>query len=152
MKKVTILAGLPGSGKSTWCTEHPEYIKVSKDDIREQFGLVEPGKKGIGSPEQEAVVRNTQLQAVLSLIGEGKSVVIDDTNILSGTRKFWINKIRQTDPEYRVNLVVVYTPPEICIGRRDGQIPSEIIWKFWNNGDWGFTQEELNSYDEFILL
>ena len=34
MRKLVVLVGPPGSGKTTFCSRHPEWAVISKDDIR----------------------------------------------------------------------------------------------------------------------
>lgn len=41
--EVTLLSGLPASGKSTWAARHAHLPSVSYDDLREEFGL-KPGE------------------------------------------------------------------------------------------------------------
>src|SRR4030042_4130896 len=82
MSKVIILKGLPASGKTTYANEvldknFGSYKRVSKDFLR---GMLDNGQF---SKEAELFIqraRNLLILAALSS-GEGKNVIIDDTNL-----------------------------------------------------------------------
>lgn len=80
MKTVTILKGLPASGKSTWAKQQiddkPHTIKrVNKDELR---AMLDNSHWSKGSEELVLQVRNS---IILSALEAGKHVVVDDTNL-----------------------------------------------------------------------
>lgn len=81
-KKVIILKGLPGSGKSTWAKEQLEkypgrYKRICKDDLR---AMLDAGKWSKGNEKFVLKVRDT---LILSALTEGYHPIIDDTNLHS---------------------------------------------------------------------
>lgn len=80
MKKVIILKGLPGSGKSTWAREMVhvfpgEYKRVNKDDLRD---MLDDSKTGKGT---ERFVLHIRDFIILAALKDGKNVIVDDTNL-----------------------------------------------------------------------
>lgn len=71
--------GLPGSGKSTWAKEYishfPETKRVNKDDLR---AMLDNGK---WSKDNEKFVLQIRDMLITVALGEGKDVIIDDTNL-----------------------------------------------------------------------
>ncbi len=75
-----ILKGLPASGKSTWCAEqvqkhNGQYKTVSKDKLRDMLDL------GKHSNHREEFIREARNALILAAIGQGYSVLVDDTNL-----------------------------------------------------------------------
>lgn len=83
MSKLIITRGLSGSGKTTWakdyCRQYPlERFRVNRDDLRAMLY----GGYGVASGyELEQIVTRTQQDTVRQLLGRGKTVVVDDTNL-----------------------------------------------------------------------
>jgi predicted kinase len=80
-KTVTLLKGLPGSGKSTWAKEqlekHPgRYKRICKDDLRAMLD------NGHWSKANEKYVLQVRDSLILSALNAGYHVLIDDTNLL----------------------------------------------------------------------
>lgn len=140
------LIGLPGSGKSTLVKEllsqNKDYKVVSMDLIRERLGICSEGKKGIGSKEQELTVRQTEADEITSLVGDGYSIIVDDTNLKSEKRLSQVRIIKEINQNYNIKYVLVKTPVEICISRRP-EIPQDIMHAFNAASNWGIYKEEL---------
>lgn len=81
MTELVIMRGLPGSGKTVWATHWtkaaPQRIRLSRDDMREQFYNTE----GVGTPEQEQAITAMLHAQCRSYLANGISVVIDATNL-----------------------------------------------------------------------
>lgn len=80
MKQVIILQGLPASGKSTWAKEqvekHPNrYKRINKDELRT---MLDAGKYSTGNEDFVLAARDVLITLAL---GEGKHVIVDDTNL-----------------------------------------------------------------------
>lgn len=80
MKKVIILVGLPGSGKSTWAkkliSQNPnQYKRVNKDELRL---MLDNGKWSRDSEKLVLALRDT---IILQALENGKHVIVDDTNL-----------------------------------------------------------------------
>lgn len=114
-QEVIILRGLPASGKTTWarqhCADHTWFRRVSKDDIRAMLGA------GYSKPNEETV-RSIRDVVIRSLVDDGYSVIVDDTN----TNVLHIRKIEGLCVKLRVSCRVMNfdTSVETCI-ERDAQ-------------------------------
>jgi predicted kinase len=80
MLTVTILKGLPASGKSTWAKkmvdEHPGmYKRINKDDLR---AMLDNSHHSKGN---EVFVLKTRDWLIIEALKEGKHVIVDDTNM-----------------------------------------------------------------------
>ncbi|WP_420147622.1 AAA family ATPase [Spirosoma sp.] len=126
MRKVLILSGISGSGKSTFarqfCTEHPNWLRVNRDDLRRSLLSVSLSDYYTW-PERdrnrvETVVNELQETAILESLSRGWHVVIDNTNL----KLSYINQFRRllTGHFDRVEIqyVLIDTPIDECI-RRD---------------------------------
>ena len=80
MKTITVLKGLPASGKSTWAKsqldEHPGLFKrVNKDDLR---AMLDNSKWSKDNEKFVVMVRDAIIRLALQ---EGYHVILDDTNL-----------------------------------------------------------------------
>jgi predicted kinase len=78
--KVTVLKGLPGSGKSTWAREQVlksrgEIKRINKDDLRE---MLDAGEWSRGNERFILAARDA---LILAAVDRGKNVLVDDTNL-----------------------------------------------------------------------
>ena len=114
-KALIILVGPPASGKSTWGKKfakenNVEYI--STDAIRAQIGSGE-GDQSV-SREAFGIARNK----VSTALGEGKSAMIDATNVNHKSRRDWIN-LGKGHGAYII--AVTFEVPKEELLRRDAQ-------------------------------
>lgn len=125
---VWIMVGLPGAGKSTYIKEKlPKLISiVSQDYIRQELGIMKDDiHKAIGTTEQEKEVTKINDERVEKLIKDRKDFVIDNTNIKVGRVENYYNRLKKLGAN--VKIVIVDTPVEICIKRRNDCIPENVI-------------------------
>lgn len=93
---VNILVGLPGAGKSTLCTSlYPSYVRINQDLLGN---------------------RNDCINVMRMNLKEGKSVIIDRTNISKVQRKYFIDVAKELGIS---NIYALYLniPKEDCIAR-----------------------------------
>jgi predicted kinase len=120
MKKIIMMRGLPGSGKSTYAkklvADAPNtYKRINRDDLRAMFD------NGHWSKGNEKFVKQVRDILIVKALEEGKHVIVDDTN-LSATNE---TRIRQIAQEFnkahhdtvKVEIVEMNVPLEECIAR-----------------------------------
>ncbi|MBL7816864.1 MAG: AAA family ATPase [Saprospiraceae bacterium] len=128
MKKVIMMRGLPGSGKSTYAkqlvAEAPNtYKRINRDDLRAMFDNSHYSKGN------EKFVKQVRDVLIIKALEEGKHVIVDDTN-LSGTNE---TRIRQLVQEFnkmhndtvQVEIVEMNVSLEECIAR-DAKRPKPV--------------------------
>lgn len=134
-KKVIILKGLPASGKSTWAKDkvsksQGSYKRVNKDDLR---AMIDNGKYSKGN---EKFVLQMRDMLITHALGEGKHVIVDDTN-LHPTHEEQIRLLVQGHNRAWGENVVVEIKTfdldvETCIERdlqREASVGAEVILK-----------------------
>lgn len=89
MSKLIILQGPPCSGKSTWAAaykqqEDPEAVIVNRDDIRFELG------NGKYTMKREDEVTEIEYNRVIEGLKEGKTVILDATNLNPTYLKKWL--------------------------------------------------------------
>jgi predicted kinase len=95
--EVTLLSGLPGSGKDTWLARHaPELPVISLDEIREETGAAPTGDQGpvIAEAKERARV----------LLRRKQPFALNATNLNREFRSRWI----QLFTDYRARIRIVY--------------------------------------------
>lgn len=136
MPKIILCRGIQGSGKTTWakqyCKEHPNTIRVNRDDIRQMFSQE-------WSRDLEHITILTELKAIDSALYEGMDVVVDDVSNLNGYTVEGIRKIirkyqqvRKDICEYDLIYQDFFIPLQDCIERdskRPNPIGEEVIRK-----------------------
>lgn len=135
MRKVILMKGLPGSGKSTLAkkiiSENPEeYKRINRDDLRAMFD------NGTTSKNNEKFVKKVRDLLIVKCLEEGKSIVVDDTN-LSETNLKRVTQLVQEyntkfDEKVAVEVIEVNTDLKICIERdalREKPVGEKVIRK-----------------------
>ena len=126
---VFVMCGVPGSGKSTWAkTNYPELPIVSRDMIRAKLGYTSSvDEKVILTNSQENEVTEEEYYQISKYAKKKQSFIVDDANSFPRYRKRLVETLRNYGA--RVIGVNINTPVELCIKRRNGQIPEEAIRK-----------------------
>lgn len=102
---LTVMCGLPGSGKSTWAAKTGKRV-LSADGIK------------TGADPRETFTRMFALAR--SILSSGQDVVIDICALRPEDRRPWLNLAKQMGA--RTHLVVLDTPYSTCRAR-DAQRP-----------------------------
>lgn len=149
MGKVYITVGLAGSGKSTYIKNHlPNLPVVSRDKIRADLGYTQSeNHKTILSKEEENHVTEIQYQTVTHYCQQNKDFVVDGMNNRKMYRKE-LTEIIRSFPNMEIVCLRFYTPLEICIQRREGQI-AESTMHFLSDS---FEELETGEYDSLHVV
>ena len=110
---LTVLVGLPGSGKTHYAVhEMADHKHISSDAIR---------KETLGSEEDQsdnAKVFRIMEQRVREAIIGGESVVADATNVSMRSRKTWQQAMNYA---YKTEAIVIATPVPCCVRNDDAR-------------------------------
>lgn len=130
-QEIIVTKGLPGSGKSTfskdYCEKNPNYIRVSRDDIRHMRGKY-------WLPKQEKLITKMEHLLIRCALEDGKSVVVDATNL----KEERVNEIRNIAKDFSAKVTIkdfTHVTPEECIKRdsmRKNPVGAKMIWHFYD--------------------
>lgn len=114
-----ITIGLPASGKSTWAKklvyDNPgKYKRVNKDDLRAMLDVSH------WSNGNEQFVLDTRDYIVREALKQGKSVIVDDTNLSAKHQEHLELLVSHVNRGIGIELVFFDVPVEECI-KRDSQ-------------------------------
>jgi predicted kinase len=155
MKKVILMRGLPGSGKSTYAkklvADNPEmYKRINRDDLRMMFD------NGFTSDKNEKFVKKVRDLLIMKALEEGKSVIVDDTN-LSSTNETRIRQLvrefskNNNDEQIEVEVKEMDTTVEECI-KRDAARSKPVGEKVIKNMEKQFYRKELKYAEQDASL
>jgi len=140
---LTLLVGIPGSGKSTCINTHKsQCIIVSPDNIRKElFNDITDQTHNI-EVWAEAKVRTTKY------LNEGISVVLDATNVNTTNRRNFLQGL----PPCKLQAILFKTDPDQCwkrikkdidSGKDRSNVPEEIIYRMY--GEFLYTEKVIES-------
>ena len=113
MAKIIIMRGLPASGKSTRAQEilkeSGNYVRINKDLLRTMLHF------GKWTGVNEGLTRDAARALAKMFLGAGTNVIIDDTNLNSGTMHSWQDLAFETNS--KVEVVTMETTLKECIWR-----------------------------------
>ncbi|MVM41653.1 AAA family ATPase [Spirosoma sp. HMF3257] len=141
MKKVLILSGLSGSGKTTFaqqfCAQNPNWLRINRDDLRRSLLPVSLSDYWETWSDQEknrieSLVNELQKTAILDGLARGWHMLIDNTNL----KLSYINEFRKLlashFDEVEINYKLIDVSLEECIQRdqnRPDSVGEEVIRK-----------------------
>ena len=139
VRKVLILRGLQGSGKSTfakqWVNEDPEHrVRFNRDDIRNMLGKY-------WVPSRESLINTIQNDFLSSALYQGYDIVIDNMNLnekcIKEIKTFVQGWNNVSDSHvYDIEIKDFFDVPlEVCIERdskRENPIGERVIRSTYN--------------------
>lgn len=122
--EVTMMSGLPGSGKDTWLKQNRDndFPVVSLDDIRCELG--------VGPTDDQGRVVQLALERCREFLRAKTSFAFNATNILKQTRQRWIGLF--DDYHARIELVYVEPPIKELLAqnkKRHDAVPEHVVKK-----------------------
>lgn len=139
MPNVTILRGLPGSGKSTYALElarTTDTVRVNRDDLRKSMYSGE----GILPVDKEEMITRVQQSVAVHAIRAGRDVVVDDTNLRAKYVRAWMDLAHENGATS--NILPFNVSLHDCIQRdavRQRSVGEQVIrtlhTKFVRNGE-----------------
>ena len=148
LKRLYLISGVAGSGKSTYAKTKAETeggVWISRDAIR--FSLVPEGEDYFSREPEVFASFISQIQEQIN-DPLGTDIYVDATHLTSKARALVLNRLNLT-PLDEVNSIYFDIPCEVAIARnepRTGQahVPPSVIRKMWDSltppeNDEGFT-------------
>ncbi|MEM7553888.1 MAG: AAA family ATPase [Cyanobacteria bacterium P01_A01_bin.84] len=127
--QVTMMSGLPGSGKDTWMKNNLSDLKVvSLDDLRRSMGVKPTENQGIVVNKAKAIAKG--------YMRNGESFVWNATNINQQLRSILIRLF--TNYQARIRIVYLETTWEELLQRNRNRIykvPEKVLYKMRNRLD-----------------
>lgn len=148
-QRVVVMRGIPGSGKSTWAkhflVDLQGFKRVNMDDLRTMLTNYKFSKGN------EKIVKHLAKLLVVTLVGMGEDVVIDNTSITVKHVDDWQELVESLNPNIRVAVREFDTALETCISRnrcREGvaRIPEHVIEDFHRRWTEALATEQRDKY------
>lgn len=143
---VTVMAGLPGSGKST-VAKKINALRVNLDDIRAMMGWT---SQASWSKDKEKVAIEAMLSTVEAAVENGQDVVVDNTHLTARIPGMLRRRVGGRATFKVISLLDVTV--EKCIERdalRDNPVGEAVIRKMAKNtSKWHLTEAYLNIWPE----
>lgn len=118
---VTMMSGLPGSGKDAWLAAHrPDLPVVSLDDVRDDLR--------VDATDDQGEVIQVARERCREYLRSGRSFAFNATNLLRQTRRRWIDLF--ADYEARIEVVYIEPPLPVILERnrrRERPVPEKVI-------------------------
>lgn len=132
MQRLIIMRGIPGSGKSTlakqMAKDNTDYVRVSKDDLREMRGQY-------WFPKDDEMIDDMERAIIETALKHGKSVIVDATN-LKESRIKWLTLIPQLlGIDVKVDTIRTIVTLDEAIRRdanRERSVGEEVVKRFYN--------------------
>ncbi len=118
---VTMMSGLPGSGKDHWLATNQDALPViSLDEMREELG--------VEATDNQGQVAQLARKRCRELLRECTSFAFNATNLLRQTRQRWIDLFA----DYNARINMVYVEPALSVildqnRRRTKPVPEGVI-------------------------
>jgi predicted kinase len=118
---VTMMSGIPGTGKDTWLAlNRPDLPVVSLDEVR--------GELDVEATEDQGEVIQEARERCRELLRSNRSFAFNATNLLRQTRQRWVDLF--ADYGARIEIVYIEPPMAVILGqnkRRERPVPERVI-------------------------
>lgn len=146
MKKVVVLEGIPGSGKTEYAKSLAKigYVVCSSDEMRERL------YDNIDDQEHNAEVFQKLHEEIKEHLKNGENVVYDACNINSKRRRAFINSLSDIDCIKEAHILAV--PYDMVLEQnqnRERVVPVEVINRMYKSWQ---TAAKWEGFDRVVLL
>jgi len=121
--KLTILRGIPASGKSTFAKEFikstTNTIRVNMDSLRMMLSFE------TFNPKYEKIVKKSEMKIIQMALEKGFDVLVDDTNITTKRLRSIINQTREYKPT--VDVITLDVDVSIALYRNSRRNELKIV-------------------------
>lgn len=125
----TVMAGLPGSGKDRWLSQHrSDTPVVSLDDVRDDLG--------IDPTENQGKVVQAAQERCRELLRSKTSFAFNATNVVRQTRTRWVDLF--ADYHARIELVYIEPPLDTILSQNAGRtdpVPEAVLRRLADKTD-----------------
>lgn len=149
MSKLIMMAGIPGSGKSTWIREHKAKadLVISRDEIR--FSMLREGEDYFA---HEDTVIESFLNKIEVLLFCGETVWADATHLNRKARKRVLDRVGRFADE--IECVWIDTELDTAIERNDkregrARVPRGVIRRMFFSME---PPEEEEGFDKITII
>ena len=116
-KRLWVMVGIPGSGKSTFIQNHKSYFNehqaiISRDDIR--FSFVTENDAYFS---KEIAVFNEFIRQIKNSLNESIDTIVDATHVSIGSRAKLLRHLAPSLKEIEINAIVLKVPLEVALER-----------------------------------
>lgn len=146
---ITVMIGLPRSGKSTIVSMLKDTVIVSRDELVLKHGIGDNYSEKWKSltDEQQKEIDAELLKVFNDTVKSEKDIVIDMTNMSKKSRRKWLsNKLNN----YLKRAVLVITSKQTCLSRNteEKHIPAVVFDNMMKT----FVYPDFEEFDEIVLL
>lgn len=114
-----VTVGLPGSGKSTWASNHPDKLPIaSTDEFIEAFAAQKNISYGEAFKAHHRAAAQNMKSRVAGLCASGQNFIWDQVNELPAERVQIHATLSKT---HNVVYVCFFTPLDVCLARHDAR-------------------------------